>query len=148
MDDIRKESMTRDRLCKIFVTMLLLQTTIGCGQKTETGTITGKVSFQDEPIASGMIAFIGQNGKVASGNIANGAYTVSDVEVGPKATVTVKSHPPSPMMQPPTGQMEGRPTYPPGKFVRIPSRYGDSKRSGLTFEVVDGTQTADFDLQP
>ncbi len=129
-------------------TLLLLSVTIGCSQKVATGEISGKVTFQDMPIAQGMIAFISKNGKVASGNIQQGDYTASGAEVGPDATVTITSHPPSPMVQPPTGQVDGQPVYPPGKFIRIPDRYGDTKRSGLTCEVVEGKQTLDFDLQP
>ena len=130
------------------VTITLLAVTAGCG-KTETGTISGKVTFQGVPIEFGTIAFIGQNRMVASGIIEKGAYTVTGVAVGPDATVTVMSHPTAPMMQPPTYEPDGKqPTYQPGQYVQIPDRYSDSKRSGLTWEVVAGTQTADFVLQP
>lgn len=131
-----------------FATLLLLSVTTGCNQKPATGEMSGKVTFQDMPIAQGTIAFISKNGRVASGNIELGAYTASGAEVGPDASVTITSHPPSPMVQPPTGQVDGMPVYPPGKFVRIPERYGDSKVSGLTYDVVEGTQTYDVDLEP
>lgn len=130
------------------VTVFLLSVTIGCSNGVATGEISGKITFQDMPIAQGTIAFISNNGKVASGNILGGAYTVKKMEIGPDAKVSISSHPPSPMMQPPTGQVDGVPVYPPGKFVRIPKRYGNSKTSGLTYDVVEGTQTHDVDLQP
>lgn len=129
----------------IATTMLLLATT-GCGDKK--GTISGKVTFEEMPIPVGTIAFISQNGKVASGTIEQGRYSVTEAEVGPLATVTVMSHPPSPMVHPPTGPADGAPVYPPGQYVPIPDRYADTKRSGLTCDVVEGTQTHDFVLQP
>lgn len=128
---------------------LLIAISVGCSQKIPTGDISGKVTAGGVPIAQGMIAFIGQQGKVVSGNIKDGAYSVKEMEVGPDAAVTVTSHPPSPMMQPPTGQqLDGQPLYPKGMFIRIPDRYGDSKLSDLTYEVVEGTQTHDIDLKP
>lgn len=130
------------------VTVFLLSVMIGCSQEVGTGEISGKVTFKDMPIAQGTIAFISNNGKVASGNILGGAYTVKKMEIGPDAKVSITSHPPSPMMQPPTGLVDGQPLYPPGKFVRIPERYGNSKASGLTYDVVEGTQTHDIDLEP
>jgi len=89
-----------------------------------------------------------QNGKVASGNIEEGNYSITGLEVGPGARITVTSHPPSPMMVPPTGTDAGTPVYDPKHFVRIPDKYKDVTRSGLTYDVVEGTQTKNFDLQP
>lgn len=141
---INKKAILRSRDCQILVTMMLLMGAAGCGQRV--ATISGKVTFQDVPITTGTIAFISQNGKVVSGNIEEGNYTVTGVEVGSDATVTVMSHVPSPMMQPPTGPKAGVPIRAPLKYVPIPDRYGDPKRSGLTCQVIEGTQTCDFAL--
>jgi hypothetical protein len=141
---MNKKAMLWSRDCKILATMVLLTAAAGCGQKA--ATISGKVTFQEVPITTGTIAFISQNGKVFSGNIEEGKYTVTGVEVGPDATVTVMSHVPSPMMQPPTGPIAGVPNRKPLKYVPIPDRYGDPKRSGLSCQVMEGAQTCDFAL--
>lgn len=138
--------MMRNHLFGAMATIVLAAATSGCGQQS--GTISGNVSFQDKPISIGTIAFISQDGIVASGTIENGIYTVEGVEVGPNATVTVTSHVPSPMMHPPTGPVAGAPTHQPLTYVPIPDRYSDPKQSGLVHEVIAGPQTRDFDLQP
>lgn len=119
--------------------------TLGCNPPTS--TINGKVTFKDEPITTGTIAFVSQNGKVISGNIEFGKYEVSGVEIGPGATVVIMSHEPSPMMQPPTGPLFEEPEKDPLKYVPIPAKYGNHELSGLKVDVVQGKQTHDFTLQ-
>lgn len=140
------QTMTRSCPYEILVTVGLLLASSGCGQKD--AAISGKVTFQGAPIPVGTIAFIGQDGKVVSGTIDKGTYSVTGVGVGSNVTVTVMSHPPSPMMHPPTGPADGGPVYPPGQYVPIPERFGDPKNSGLTCDVKAGTQTHDFALKP
>ena len=125
--------------------VLVAFATLGCG--SDTGTITGKVTFQEEPITIGTIAFIGPSGTVASANIQDGDYTVADVERG-AATVTVTSHEPSPMMHPPTGPDPNAPPPPPLKYIPIPERYSNLKRSGVSYTVGPGKQTYDIVLEP
>ena len=125
---------------------LLLPVLVGCSPPTS--TIKGKVTFEDEPITTGTIAFVSQNGKVTTGNIEFGDYKVSGVEIGPGARVAVMSHEPSPMMQPPTGPIQQAPDQQTLKYVPIPGRYADHEESGLTYDVVEGEQTRDFQLQP
>jgi hypothetical protein len=135
----------RNQLAVIIALALLAVTAVGCGSSA--GTVTGKVTFQGEPITIGTIAFIGPTGKVVSATIRDGAYTASDVETG-LATVTVTSHEPSPMMHPPTGPDPSAPPPPPLKYVPIPDRYSNAKRSGVTYTVRPGKQTYDVALKP
>ena len=141
---MNKKAIPRSHGRQILATMMLLSAAAGCGQRA--ATISGKVTFQDVPITTGTIAFISQNGTVVSGTIEGGIYTVTGVEIGPDATVTVMSHVPSPMMQPPTGPEAGVPVRAPLKYVPIPDRYSDPKRSGLTCQVIEGRQTRNFAL--
>jgi hypothetical protein len=135
----------RNALATTATMAVLLMATVGCGPST--ATVAGKVTFQGEPITIGTIAFIGPSGKVASATIQDGAYTVADVETG-AATVTVTSHEPSPMMHPPTGPDPSAPPPPPLKYVPIPERYSNPKRSGETYTVLPGKQTYDVVLKP
>ncbi|QEG36379.1 hypothetical protein [Bythopirellula goksoeyrii] len=129
-----------------FVAILLLSMVTGCGPKS--ARISGKVTLQDVPITTGTIAFISKNGKVTSGNIENGNFVVVGAQVDPNTSVTVTSHTPSPMMQPPQGPMKSVSDEPQLKYVPIPDRYGNSDSSDLKCEVVEGEQKIDFDLQP
>ena len=45
---------------------------------------------------------------------------------------------------PPAGSVK----LPSLKYVRIPSRYADDKKSGLTYTVQPGAQTHDVELKP
>ena len=125
--------------------VVLALATIGCGPST--ATVAGKVTFQGDLITIGTIAFIGPSGKVASATIQDGAYAVADVETG-LATVTVTSHEPSPMMHPPTGPDPNAPPPPPLKYVPIPERFSNLKRSRVTYTVRPGKQTYDVVLKP
>lgn len=118
----------------------------GCG--SEGASISGVVTYESIPIATGTIAFAGESGKVATGNIEDGHYYVTDVEVGPGSIVTISSHVPSPMMQPPTGPTDGFVESKPLEYVKIPLRYSDRNRSGLTYDVVEGEQVFNIDLKP
>jgi hypothetical protein len=140
------QTMIPNRRSGAITAMMLLLATTGCGDKV--ATITGQVTMQSVPIPNATIAFIGQHGKVVSGTVEDGSYVVTGVEIGPDATVTITSHVPSPMVHPPTGPETGAPVYPPGQYVPVPDRYGDSKRSKLTCQVVAGAQMLNFDLQP
>lgn len=113
----------------------------GCGGKP-TGTVSGKVTFRSEPVAMGTIAFLATDGTVCSAMIRDGRYAVSKVPVGP-VTLTVSAHAP-----PPTVSPDGRGPDRMPKSIPIPERYADHKNSGLTFDVVSGSQVYDVDLQP
>lgn len=116
-----------------------------CGRPT--GVVSGNVTCQDRPLSLGTVAMIDENGTVASGMISDGRYKVENVPVGP-VTITVHVYPPSPMMHPPTGPEAGAKPRPPLVFVPIPSRYNDASSSGLTYTVVQGSQTHDLALSP
>jgi len=66
---------------------VLLLGVIGC---SKTGTITGKVKYNGEPVAIGVIQFIPEKGKAVSANIADGEYKAERVPVGP-CVVTVST---------------------------------------------------------
>ncbi|WP_146452765.1 hypothetical protein [Bythopirellula polymerisocia] len=143
---LRNRTISGRSIRQLFATFLLLGIVMGCGPKS--ASVSGKVTLQDVPITTGTIAFISTKGIVSTGNIENGNYYVTGLEIGFEATVTVTSHAPSPMMQPPRGPVDGAPIQPPMKYIPIPDRYGDSNLSGLTCQVIEIEQTKDFDLKP
>lgn len=125
----------------------------GCGPAK--AKVSGTVNFGGQPLPSGTITFQSEAGnkKVKAGNIADGKYTITDLEAGP-AKVTVTTTPPptehAPLpnvtpIQPPAGSPA---PAPPGKYVAIPKKYGIPDLSGLEYDVKAGDQTKDFDLTP
>jgi hypothetical protein len=125
----------------------------GCGGPPS-GTVQGRVTFKDEPVALGTIAFHGADGRVASGSISGGAYRVEKISVGP-ATLTVQAHPPMAPLVPPPDENgpSGSPAPSPIAFARrpvvaLPGRYATRNTSGLIYEVRDGRQTHDVILAP
>ncbi|MEA1951645.1 MAG: hypothetical protein U9N87_09680 [Planctomycetota bacterium] len=117
-----------------------------CGGRP-TGVVSGKITYNNQPLSLGTVAMIAEDGTVASGMISDGRYKVEEVPVGP-AKIMVHVYPPSPMMHPPTGPAAGAKQKPRLTFVPIPDRYTDASRSGLTYTVAKGPQTHDLVLGP
>jgi hypothetical protein len=137
----------------------------GCGSKA---TITGTVTYKDQPIHEGNIVFTPESGGRSVGAvIKDGKYTAEKVPTGP-AKVTVTSMyaqgaggpqeltkkmggPPADAPLPPEARamMERRSTMASEskKGVKIPDHYADPEKSGLTYTVEAGPQTKDFKLQ-
>ncbi len=106
-----------------------------------TGEVSGKVTFNGEPLPGGMVTFIPENGKAEGVRIAeDGSYKVTNIPVGPvRITVTTQA----PVKFP--GSKE--PFEPLGKYVPIPARYREAETSGLALEVKKGSQTQDLVLK-
>jgi hypothetical protein len=71
----------RIRLCVIPLIMLAC---VGCGDGR--ATVSGRVTFNGEPVSRGSITFIPVDGKgqAAGGDVANGSYAVKGVSQGEK----------------------------------------------------------------
>lgn len=117
----------------------------GCGGGI--GSVSGEVTFNGQPLPNGRITFIcsGGNKPALAADITEGHYEIANVPAGP-VEVTVETFnmraDPVPGGPPP-------PLVPKGyKYVKVPTRYGSAKDSGLGFEVVPGPQTKTFALTP
>lgn len=133
---------------------------LGCDSRP-TGTITGKVTFQGQPVTAGHVTFLGQDGRVASGQITDDAtYTIYGAPVG-AVKILVDSRPPPNIVlkEPPKsvrnlklpGAEDPEVTVTPprvGKYVPIPERYSRSDQSELTYTVRKGAHTHDLVLVP
>ena len=126
---------------------LLLAFVAGCSRSAPTGDVSGVVRFDGNPLPSGTVAFVGEDGRSKSAMIqGDGTYHISKAPAGP-VKITVQTFPPSPGVVPPD--------TPPAsvkqaslRYVQIPEHYSDHTRSGLTYTVEPGTQTHDIDLVP
>jgi hypothetical protein len=128
----------------LFVPGLLILLS-GCGGGV--GSVSGEVKYNGQPLPNGRITFICSGGTKPSlsADIANGRYEIANVPVGP-VEVTVET------FELRADSVPGGPPPPPVpkgyKYIKIPTRYGNAKESGLGFEVVSGPQTKDFALTP
>ena len=117
---------------RLLLTAALLSVALltGCGAgDVPRGSVSGKVTFNNQPLAAGQVIIIGADKHSGSAVIQpDGTYTVLDAPVGP-TTVTVLP-----------------PLVPGGKKVVIPDRYRKPETSDLKYTVTRGTQTYDIPL--
>ncbi len=131
-----------------------LATAAGCGGPPM-GAITGTVRFEGAPVASGRLTVLCEGGDkpVFFAEIKDGVYRIDRAPVG-AARVTVQANAaqrPSAEVPVPPGAAPPLPI--PASVPRVgkplegfPERYLKPDTSGLTFEIVPGPQTRDFDL--
>jgi hypothetical protein len=128
----------------------------GCSGR---GTVSGKVTYQNQPLEYGSVAIAGADGIPRTARLhPGGLYTVADVPCG-EARVSV--HCPDPAeqervfqdeqiklqkgIQPPPDRKA--PALDRDKWVPIPAHYGDFNNSGLKLTVQRGDNPFDIDLQ-
>jgi hypothetical protein len=109
--------------------------------------VTGKVSFDGQPLPSGSVTFEGPKGLTTAGEIKDGVYTAKGAEIGPnKITVHTTTGKVAAMKE----KMPKGPDLPmvptPTEGVEIPKKYGAPATSGLSLDVKTGKQTYDIQL--
>lgn len=140
----------------------------GCGGSK--GSVSGKVTFKDQPLHGGQVILQAENGKTYSGSIdENGNYTITKV---PPGTMKVSVRPiERPKIEAGQGPFRGGPPkgigIPKGHEVPegmkeayenlnkpgqqapkgFPEKYKDPKESGLTYTVTSGEQTYNIPLK-
>ncbi len=127
----------------------LLATTLpGCLQST--GTVSGKVTFQGQPVAAGSVTFIHADGPTRSGSIQEGSYSVARIPPG-ACTILVVSLPSPRSMWNLEKQERVGGDRDSSRFrtpTPLPSRYSDPKESDIHYEVKVGRQTYHIELKP
>jgi len=133
---------------------LLLCSLTGCGAPT--GEITGKVTYNEKPVNSGMVMFLVEgHSKPHYARIEKGGtYTIEDVPVG-SAKVTVVS--PDPNRPDPdelrrkkirkTRKQKSGNQTPNSDWFPIPEKYSDLRKSNLTFTIKPGENSYDLPLK-
>ena len=126
----------------------------GCGARP-TGTVTGKITYQDGPVKGGQVIFAAPDGHSVLAEIKeDGSYVAEKVPVGEaKVAVQTRALGVTASMPkralPPEKQQGGRmsPDEARRRFVQIPERYENTETSGLTCTVVQGTQEHNIPLK-
>jgi hypothetical protein len=130
----------------------------GCGKPK--ATVKGKVTFNNQPLSAGSVAFIDGKGHTGSGTIkSDGTYVVNDAPVGdvtiavetprvPRGPVNMAKPPPGVKGMPkemlPPGYEEGKPV----RIVPAPEQYSKAETSPLKFTVQPGSQDHNIELKP
>jgi hypothetical protein len=129
-------------------TVLLLLPGIGCGPRV--GHVSGRVLYNDRPLPSGTVLFVGVDGtrRGFSPIAADGTYRIQNIPVGPVKVAVVSE----PRVPPGLRNAAGPGSSPRDRVkddhVPIPPRYGDAAHSDLTYTVAGGRQTQDILLKP
>jgi hypothetical protein len=132
------------------VCVLAIITGVGCGAPT--GTVSGRVMFQGQPLPTGKITFFCESGTkpVISRDIADGQYAMPEMPAG-NARVTIaaieikQDAVPGAIQSPKPSDVPAAAT---GPFLKIPDKYRMPDTSGLTHTILAGTQTKDWELTP
>jgi hypothetical protein len=141
---------------------LIMAAFAGClGRSQPTGTVTGQVTYKGKPLPAGcLVTFVSQQGVAALGTVdASGRYQVvfaGKPEV-PALEYNVSVTYPGVLGPEMTDEderkfMAGDPATV-AKFSRkvptapIPQKYADEFKSGLSFQIKEGPNTFDIDLQ-
>jgi hypothetical protein len=131
--------------------MGLLAFSVGCEHKPSTGTVTGNVTYHQQPVTEGNISFRNEaKGLVAGIKLGpEGDYELrfaggKEIPVG-EYVVTIA--PPVPQL-PIASELGPAPPQPieVRQFRNIPDKYRSSQTSDLTATVQEGPNRFDFDL--
>lgn len=145
---------------KYLLFCVLLLISVGCGggpDRSSTAPVSGTVTLDGEPLASGTITFETTGSRPASGVIKDGeilnvmTYEPNDGapvgthQVSITATETAKSA----VVANPGETTDFDPNYMGGGNSLIPTKYNNPSTSGLTADIQSGTENAlQFDLEP
>jgi hypothetical protein len=141
--------------------LVLLAVCAGCSSSSQ-GTISGKVSYQGKPVPTGTVVFVPQvQGGSFVAQIRDGQYKLENCPVGP-AKIAVSSRPAntaprkgmmSKIKPPPEIQEKLRGGTPAegassndAPTVKMPPRFQDPEKSGLSYTVKGGSQVYDIDI--
>ncbi len=127
---------------------------VGCGKAKSTKhvEVSGQVLFNGKPLTGGRITFVDDKGFSSEGTIdENGNYKlnapVGDVRVAVDNRMlrnTGAQKYAKNVLKRPGSEDPG--TFK-GTYVQIPDKYYTPESSGLTYKVLNGTQTKNFELQ-
>lgn len=143
----------------IIVPAIALLVGSGCGPST--GTVTGKVTFNGQPVNLGTVTIHNENGQVASSLLNEaGEFRITNIKPG-LVRITVVTHPSVPPglqlveQPPPPASAVYQPSGTKGgvftskrRYLWIPERYTHPDHSGLTLTVESGEQSKDLVLTP
>jgi hypothetical protein len=125
---------------RLLLVALVAASVVGCNGGAATKSVTGTITYQNKPVASGIINFLAAKSRPLGGAIeSDGTYSVKL----PPGQYQVRVDAPAPL---PAGFKEGMPM--PTTSRLVPEKYANFTSSGLTATISDasGSQQVDFKL--
>jgi hypothetical protein len=123
----------------------------GCGNKNRT-TVTGKVTYEGQPVESGFVSFYPEDGQggTGGGSIVDGEYRAADISVGKnRVHITIT--------EPPTGEVvtgKSRAEANAERLAKIKTAKKkrapvpkDAAGNDKVVDIVPGSQSVDMDLK-
>jgi hypothetical protein len=142
-----RSSVITNRFSALISLALLCLFLTGCGSRVERGRISGKVTFQQQPVSEGLVLFSDASKGIhmMADLKSDGAYEITTAEgVGlPLGTYRVCVCPP---LAVPTTERGPAPEL--KVHNNIPKRYSHYETSGLTLTVKSGQNLLDIDMKP
>ena len=123
----------------------------GCGGGK--GDVSGKVTYKGQALASGSVQFMSPAGALVADIGTDGTYKVVGVPSG-TSKISVSCQDDDGYMKymhalaaSSKDKSKPKPKGSPDDFSKIPAKYNDFEKSGLTCEVKSGPQTFDIELK-
>lgn len=139
----------RRRLVGWLAIALTLAPLAGCGKRVVLASLTGRVTFQGQPVTNGVrIVFVNEE---------TGTYIASQLDQAGRYKVDVAEgiglYPGEYKVAirlnlPPFSGIPGDPTPPPNRRPDVPSRYHSTTTSGLTVKLDPSGAVFDVDMKP
>jgi hypothetical protein len=121
------------------VAMLAVILIVGCSNSEPTGSVSGKVILDGQPITAGTVCYMSEDGFAAVGEVgADGSFTLDDQL--PAGSYTVSVSPPQ-ITEAPGAADAAIPQSP------IPEGYFDESTSDIVQEIKEGENTVTIDLK-
>jgi hypothetical protein len=116
---------------------------LGCSQKFPTAPVSGTITYKGQPVSFGKVSFMDAQGRAGWGDIHDGQYSLR-APVG-DCKVRIESRD----LEPPPDSKKAKQARP-GMYIgqsHIPEKYESFQQSGLTFNVENKDNKADFILK-
>jgi len=119
---------------------------VGCSQAPPMGQVSGKVTFQGQPVTEGSITFLNlkEGGTAGADLSADGTYTVAGGAVPGDYTVVI--NPPTEIVDTDPGKSPPAPME--KNMPNIPPKYRMQGTTTLSATIKAGPNTCDFDMLP
>ncbi len=141
---------------------LALTLAAGCRNSQTPAKVSGKVTYKNEPVKGGDIAFHSEQGTYRSSINQDGTYEISDLPAG-SMTVTIITEHLNPDKKTPTygggrgdaitkermkaGFGPPNPDAQRSQYTKVPKKYSDEKTSDLKADLKKGKQEVNFELK-
>lgn len=132
--------------------LALMLIAAGCSSNAP-ATVTGKVTFKNEPVITGTVTIVAGDKTAIGGISPDGTYTVMDAPTG-KVKIAVSSPKPATGPNVPREVVRGRnrsdqtaqPQVDPNKWRALPDTVANPDTSGIETELKGGSQTYDINI--